>query len=93
MENKELEEAAENYSISKSSSPVFKEAHKKDFIVGAEWGAKWQAERMYSEEEIARAFNEGMAYETMGKYIKGEEWVKTHKKEWFEQVKKTKHGI
>jgi hypothetical protein len=51
-------------------------------------GAIWQSEKMYSEEDIARAFNEGMAYETMGKYIKGEEWVKTHKKEWFEQVKK-----
>jgi hypothetical protein len=55
-------------------------------------GAKWQAERMYSEEDIARAFNEGMAYETMGKLIKGEEWVKTHKKEWFERVKKTNNG-
>jgi hypothetical protein len=51
-------------------------------------GAEWQAKRKYSEEEIARAFNEGMAYETMGKYIKGEDWVKTHKKEWFQQVKK-----
>jgi hypothetical protein len=43
---------------------------------------------LYSEEDIARAFNEGMACETMGKYIKGEDWVKTHKKEWFEQHKR-----
>jgi len=50
--------------------------------------AKWQAERMYSEEEIAIAFNEGQAYSVTGKLVDGKEWVKTHKKEWFEQHKK-----
>ena len=44
----ELEEAAEKYAESKSSASVFQEAHKRDFIEGA----KWQAERMYSEEEV-----------------------------------------
>ena len=77
-----VEEAAEryveNYKWEEEQDPWF------DFMEGA----KWQAERMYSEEDIARAFNEGMAYETMGKYIRGEDWVKTHKKEWFQQVKK-----
>jgi hypothetical protein len=42
-----------------------------------------QAERMYSEEDVARAFNEGSAKSTMGDYIRGEEWVKTHKKDWY----------
>lgn len=51
-------------------------------------GATWQAERMYSEEDIALAFNEGQAYSVTGKLVDGKEWVKTHKKEWFEQFKK-----
>jgi hypothetical protein len=43
-----LEEAAEKYAQGKSSSSVFQEAHKKDFIAGA----NYQAERMYSEEDL-----------------------------------------
>jgi hypothetical protein len=42
-----LEEAAERYA-KRSSASVFQEAHKTDFTEGA----KWQAERMYSEEEV-----------------------------------------
>jgi hypothetical protein len=41
----------------------------------------------YSEEEIAIAYNEGQAYSVTGKLVDGKEWVKTHKKEWFEQFK------
>jgi hypothetical protein len=90
MENKQkVEEAAEKERRKLILTP---EGIVPNFIDGFIAGAKWQAERMYSEEDIARAFNEGMAYETMGKYIKGEEWVKTHKKEWFERVKKTNNG-
>ena len=48
---KTLDEAAENYAEGKSSSSVFQEAHKKDFINGA----KWQQERMYSEEDVRTA--------------------------------------
>jgi hypothetical protein len=51
-------------------------------------GAKWMQERMYSEEDIALAFNEGQAYSVTGKLVDGKEWAKTHKKEWFEQFKK-----
>lgn len=40
-----LEEAAENYAEGKSSSSVFQESHKRDFINGA----KWQQEQMYIE--------------------------------------------
>ncbi len=49
---------------------------------------KWQAEKLYSEEDIALAFNEGQAYSVTGKLVDGKEWVKTYKKEWFEQFKK-----
>jgi hypothetical protein len=76
-----LKEAAKKYATSTADNAPVRAL---SFIQGA----KWQSERMYSEEDIARAFNEGMAYETMGNYIRGEEWVKTHKKEWFEQFKK-----
>ena len=43
-------------------------------------GAKWVKERMYSEEEVINAFNEGQALNVRGKLIQG--------KEWFEQFKK-----
>lgn len=49
-----LEEASEQYAKSKSSSPVFQKAHIRDFISGA----KWQQERMYSEEEFELIANE-----------------------------------
>ena len=52
-----LEEAAKKYAEGKSSVEVFQEAH----IIDFNNGAKWQAERMYSEEEvneiIAEAWN------------------------------------
>ena len=48
-----LEEAAERYAERKSSSSVFQEAHKKDFIEGA----KWQQERMYSGVDIMNALH------------------------------------
>jgi hypothetical protein len=73
-----LEEVAKNYSKGWGEYD-----DKKAFIAGA----KWQQDKMYSEEDIAKAFDEGVAYETQGKLIKGKEWVKTHKKEWFEQFK------
>ena len=44
---KTLEEAAKKYG-KRSSAPVFQEAHKRDFIAGA----KWQAERMYTEKQM-----------------------------------------
>jgi hypothetical protein len=47
-----LEEAAEVYS-KRSSASVFQENHKKDFINGA----KWQQQRMYSEEDMIRFAN------------------------------------
>ena len=81
-----LEEASERFAV--NQYPYLDEFEKKfikdDFIKGA----KWQQERMYSEEDIALAFNEGQAYSVTGKLVDGKEWAKTHKKEWFEQFKK-----
>jgi hypothetical protein len=79
-----LEEAAERYSdFSNDHVPIcfgdkFNPTSKADFIAGA----KWQAERMYSEEDMEKAFYEGLrkAYSS-----------KKHStcwKEWFEQFKK-----
>ena len=66
-----LEEVAENYEN--------KDQHQRsklDFIEGA----KWQQERMYSEEDLIDAFNEGQAFNVRGMLIQG--------KQWFEQFKK-----
>jgi len=79
-----LEEAAERYSdFSNDHVPIcfgdkFNPTSKADFIAGA----KWQAERMYSEEDMEKAFYAGLrkAYSS-----------KKHStcwKEWFEQFKK-----
>jgi hypothetical protein len=43
-------------------------------------GAKCQAERMYSEEEVINAFNEGQALNVRGRLIQGEDWFKQFKK-------------
>ena len=77
--NKEtLEEAAEKYlqewrllNNIHLSNPIHAERCKNDFIAGA----KWQAERMYSEEELEVAFFEGR-----------ENTLSFN--EWFEQFKK-----
>ena len=53
MKQETLEEVAEKYAESKSSASVFQEAHKRDFIDGA----NYQAERMYSEEEVKAIVN------------------------------------
>lgn len=77
-----LEEAAERYAEGKSSSSVFQEAHIIDFIQGA----KWQQERMYSEEEVEQMINsfEELCY----KYQSNKDWFPSKKSEWFEQFKK-----
>jgi hypothetical protein len=82
MTNKEtLEEAAINYAkqfdYAEDSSPQI------DFIEGA----KWQAERMYSEEDMKKAFIAG----GNSCIEKDDAYGSTYKKymeEWFEQFKK-----
>jgi hypothetical protein len=62
MKQETLEEAAENYTkqfdYAEDSSPQL------DFIEGA----KWQAERMYSEEEVEQIFNIGQMIKNYGDY-------------------------
>jgi hypothetical protein len=70
LERRTLEEAAEIYS-KKSSASVFQEEHKRDFIAGA----KYQAERMYSEEEVLEL-------------LKKSHFVEQNIEDWFEQFKK-----
>jgi len=78
MEKKEtLEEAAENYTKDGTKHFMEKTNVELSFIAGA----KWQAERMYSEEEVLTLL------------IKSEEFTsnyngRTDLKKWFEQFKK-----
>jgi hypothetical protein len=80
MSKETLEEAAERYAkqfdYAEDSSPQI------DFIVGA----NWQAERMYSEEEV-----KDIVEKTIEKFYKHTYADKTKaemKELWFEQVKK-----
>jgi len=52
MNKEKLKEAAENYT--KDGTKHFME--KTNVELGFEEGAKWQSERMYSEEDMAEAF-------------------------------------
>jgi len=51
-----------------------------DFVDGFIEGTIWKADRMYSEEEVINAFNEGQALNVRGKLIQGKEWFEQHKK-------------
>jgi len=80
MKNKEtLFEASENYSIRKSSSSVFQEAHKKDFIAGAKWQQE-QDKKLYSEEEVLRIITSCKEYLSFGDEF--------NEKQWFERFEK-----
>jgi len=72
-----LEEAAENYNL----NTINAFGDYKSFIDGA----KWQRERMYSEEDLKNAYNAGMAneYKFQQKYTQ-----RTPFRVWFEQFKK-----
>jgi hypothetical protein len=76
MSNKEtIEEASEKYAESKSSN--FINTHIRDF----KEGAKWQAERMYSEEDVETIAKDAYA---MGR---NNILIEVFNK-WFEQFKK-----
>ena len=98
MKQETLEEAAETYSNDweeiypeldfEDIAPI--EMSKLDFIAGA----NWQAERMYSEEDLREAFRQGMENldpdfpENMD-YSEMYGWSsKLTEQEWFEQFKK-----
>jgi len=78
-----LEEVAEKYAKGKSSSSVFQEAHKRDFIEGA----NYQAERMYSEADEIMKFLDAEK-ELKLSDAKTIERIKWYFKTYFEQFKK-----
>lgn len=80
---KTLDEAAENYAEGKSSSSVFQEAHKKDFIEGYNYAK----ETMYSQEEVLKQLNHLIRTPSskLDKYTDDGEMLTM---KWFEQFKK-----
>ena len=72
MKKETLEQIAEKYS-QRSTAPVFQEAHKQDFIAGAEW----QSKKMYTEFEVLQL---------LLKFHQTESFDSLY--EWFQQNKK-----
>lgn len=71
-----LEEAAEKRIPTGTHIWELTETRRCDFIAGA----KFQAERMYSEEEVKLAYNEGQVSIINTSYIRTEEWFEQFKK-------------
>jgi hypothetical protein len=75
MKEETLEEAADNWSLHERKSKwggIVKNSFKA--------GAKWQAERMYSEKEVLRIITSCKEYLSFGDEF--------NEKQWFEQFKK-----
>lgn len=81
-EQETVEEAAENY-VRNEPDATLKLISKYSF----KDGAKWQAERMYSEEDLKRAFEAGHKKGFSG-YPNTENWKELPFEKWFEQIKK-----
>jgi len=80
MKEEKIKEAAKEYV--KNFAPSVKSARGLGFVDGA----KWQQERMYSEEDLREAFRQGennVGYNSKYGYT-----FKSTEKEWFEQFKK-----
>jgi hypothetical protein len=75
METETLEEAAEKYKYNPKGDFCFTK------------GAKWQAERMYNEEDIKLAFEAGHKKGFSG-YPNTENWKELPFDEWFKNIKK-----
>lgn len=80
MKEETLEEAAERY-----ASHSLKEERQKDLKMGFIDGAKWQQERMYSEEEV-----QVKLYECLGHFAQKHNIIIEGSEidQWFEQFKK-----
>lgn len=89
MEKETLKEAAENYNDKfqengGSKPPHIKNTHiMNNFIAGA----KWQAKRMYSEEDMAEAFIAGGNSQIEEDDCYGTEY-NTYMEDWFKKFKK-----
>jgi hypothetical protein len=82
MKQETIEESALNYALEQHK--LSKDVYVQDFYRGA----NWQAERMYSEEELREAFNQGQEnidYHEIHGFS-----AKLTINEWFEQFKKEK---
>ena len=83
MKQETLEEAAERfYPIAKGGSmwmPSADDCNKANKQEGFIQGAKWQQERMYSEEDMKQAYLDGCKIKLTNIY---------HLEKWFEQFKK-----
>jgi hypothetical protein len=80
-------EAAVNaFNDFKSKNPIVPQKHILPFKLGYIEGAEWQAERMYSEEEVLQIINsfEKLCYN----YQSNKDWFPSKKTEWFKQFKK-----
>jgi hypothetical protein len=78
MEKETLEEAAVDYISEKSER-----AREYGMVFNAiRFGAKWAAERMYSEEEVLELLHSRM------RYTLGEDYKEVTTIDWFEQFKK-----
>jgi hypothetical protein len=78
----ELEEAADNYIQSKKTHWTLH--HRQSFIAGA----KWQAERIYSEEEVYNLLEQSMKDCHLWELEEHYSGDYKNLKEWFEQFKK-----
>jgi hypothetical protein len=79
MEQETLEEAAEFWDA-KQTILEFEKSSNRPFKKAFEQGAKWQAERMYSEEEVKQIIDATL--------IEHSDFVLADIPEWFEQFKK-----
>jgi hypothetical protein len=91
MKQETLEEAAENaFNNFKRENPIVPQKHILPYKLGYIDGAKWQAERMYSEEEVKelckKSRDEGYDENTLEQIGANEKIVPFD--EWFEQIKK-----
>ena len=86
MKNKEtLEEALYNEFM---DNPTISSKDREVFIKGGLFGAKWQQERSYSEEDLISLLEFNYKKETNGLGTLRKDYSQKIIKEWFEQFKK-----
>ena len=83
MKQETVEEA---FKIFKEEYPILKSYNLHHLLQVARFGAKWQAERMYSEEDMKKMYKAGYQKGVTGSPIQNN--IEIPSKEWFEQFKK-----
>jgi hypothetical protein len=77
MKQETLEKAAERLYQYQSQNPPYTIITPKDKVEGFMAGAKWQAERMYSEEEVKHIVSEALQSALVT--VDLEQWFEQHK--------------